>query len=202
MPGRAQAGHDQVAPLQVRVLRGRRGTARWSTRSSRSGAVRCRPSAARSSRPPGRRSRVRVGVDHGQRIVLLAGRVEGGDIGELLGRRGDGIGRGAVKGGILVVRTPLWSSPAGLLTAILQEKVDQSLRGLGPTRLRRTGSLRDYMSIPPIRTRTIGVTVSSWGRGAVDMLARLRLSVNSTPSRRRPWRRGCRHQARPRRSAA
>ena len=73
-PRGADAGDDQVAALQRR--RGRRGpggTGRWSRRSSRSGAARCRPSAARSSRPPGR-SRARTGRSRAPRWRPWPGR--------------------------------------------------------------------------------------------------------------------------------
>ena len=68
-PRGADAGDDQVAPLQRR--RGRRGlggTGRSSRRSSRSGGARCRRWAARSSPPPCR-SRARPGR---QSITVMA----------------------------------------------------------------------------------------------------------------------------------
>ena len=51
-PARSGSG----APAAGRDPRAPDGTGRWSRRSSRSGGARCRPWAARSSRPPGRRS--------------------------------------------------------------------------------------------------------------------------------------------------
>ena len=98
--GRAGSG-ARAAARDRRVVPCPRGTARSSMRSSRSGAARCRRSAARPSRPR-RRSveRLRVAVDHGDRILRLAGRVESRDVGELLGRRRDRGARAAVKRGI------------------------------------------------------------------------------------------------------
>jgi len=95
-PGRAQPGHHQVAALGVRVRRVRTERGRAHVPAEVVQLVARVRHVGPADHLPVRR-RVGVDVEHGQRVRLLGGPVEGDDVGQRLARAGRGVAGGRVE---------------------------------------------------------------------------------------------------------